>query len=390
MPTRAVLFRLMLWSLGLAAATGVAAVLFQGGDLVWRVVGTGLATAAACGLLIPTSVLIDRERTRASGLLGMAVVILEFLIALGLIWELLQGLLSSVPDADGKCILTMVLIGLAAPIIMLAIQVRRRTPHYVAAVFCTVATGIVLITFLIATWWPTHIFRSDEWWETGGTLLLFDALTTMALLQFSHETPRRWRWLGIVAALITCLMLLQHIWVGAGSDLAYVVFCGLLAVGCVVAHANMCLGPNLRPTQHWVRQGTILFAAVTAALIVLVIAKDKFREVPIDADLFGRFAAAAGIIAGCGTLALLVLARMNRKVDADPESHELSEVSLVCPRCRSKQSLPIGNSACLSCGLRISIRVEEPRCGTCDYLLRGLTSDRCPECGTPIAGLVAG
>src|SRR3990172_5249108 len=94
MPTRAVLLRLMLWSLGLAAATGVLAVLFQGGDLVWRVVGTGIATAAACGLLIPTSVLIDRERTRAGGLLGMAVVILEFLLALGLIWELLQGFLS--------------------------------------------------------------------------------------------------------------------------------------------------------------------------------------------------------------------------------------------------------------------------------------------------------
>jgi hypothetical protein len=185
-------------------------------------------------------------------------------------------------------------------------------------------------------------------------------------------------------------MWLVEIWDPIGSDLAFVIFCGFLAVGCVVAHANMCLGPLLRPTQRWVRQGTILFAVVTAALIVLVIAKDKFPEIPIDADLFGRFAAAAGIIAGCGTLALLVLARMNRKVDAEPESYELSEVSLVCPRCRRKQSLPTGDSTCPSCGLRISIRVEEPRCANCDYLLRGLTSDRCPECGTSIGSPVAG
>ncbi len=278
----------------------------------------------------------------------------------------------------------MVLIGLAAPIIMATMRVGRRTPHFVAAVFCTVATAILLVTFLIATWGGTFFYRNDAWWETGGTLLLFATLTTMTLLQLSAATPRPWRWLGIASALIACAMLMEHIWVGTGSDLGHVIFCGFLAIGCVVAHANLCLGPNLRPTQQWVRQGTILFSAVTAGLIVLFIAKDKFPEVPIDADLFGRFASAAGIIAGCGTLALLVLARMNRKVDAEPESYELSEVSLVCPRCRRKQSLPTGDSTCPSCGLRISIRVEEPRCVKCDYLLRGLISDRCPECGTPI------
>ena len=63
MPARTILLRLMLWSLGIAAAAGVLAVLFQGGALVVRIVGTGLVTAVACVLLIATSSLIDRERT---------------------------------------------------------------------------------------------------------------------------------------------------------------------------------------------------------------------------------------------------------------------------------------------------------------------------------------
>ena len=38
------------------------------------------------------------------------------------------------------------------------------------------------------------------------------------------------------------------------------------------------------------------------------------------------------------------------------------------------------------CGLKFHIRLEEPRCPKCDYLLFMLQSDRCPECGTPVRG----
>jgi predicted amidophosphoribosyltransferase len=30
------------------------------------------------------------------------------------------------------------------------------------------------------------------------------------------------------------------------------------------------------------------------------------------------------------------------------------------------------------------IKVDEPHCETCGYLLYRLKSDRCPECGTPV------
>lgn len=83
----------MLWSLGFAAVTGVAAVLFGGGDLIARVIGTGVATAAACGLMLPVAKLIDRAKTRPAGLLGMAVVCAEFLRALMLIWNVAKPLL---------------------------------------------------------------------------------------------------------------------------------------------------------------------------------------------------------------------------------------------------------------------------------------------------------
>ena len=100
--------------------------------------------------------------------------------------------------------------------------------------------------------------------------------------------------------------------------------------------------------------------------------------------MLSRCVGAAGILAGCGTLALVVLARLNRRVDYDPVSLDALEMVVFCPRCAKKQSIQIGQAECTQCALRIHVRVEEPRCPQCEYLLYRLTSDRCPECGALI------
>jgi hypothetical protein len=63
---------------------------------------------------------------------------------------------------------------------------------------------------------------------------------------------------------------------------------------------------------------------------------------------------------------------------------EIREITIICPGCDAKQTLPVGASSCSRCGLVIHTRIEEPRCAQCDYLLYMLKSDNCPECGTPV------
>jgi hypothetical protein len=124
---------------------------------------------------------------------------------------------------------------------------------------------------------------------------------------------------------------------------------------------------------------------LTAVFVDLVVIDDLWFPVGVSSDFLGRLAAAAGIVTGCGTMALVVLARLNRKVDYEPLSPELTHITVACPRCGKKQSVCLGDSVCVGCKLRISIQIEEPRCPQCGYLLYGLPSGRCPECGTVIS-----
>lgn len=60
-------------------------------------------------------------------------------------------------------------------------------------------------------------------------------------------------------------------------------------------------------------------------------------------------------------------------------------VTLTCPRCERIQPIRRPGGKCEECGLNIRIDFDEPRC-SCGYLLFGLTSDACPECGRSIRG----
>ena len=383
MPLRKILLKGMLWSLGFAAAAGVLAVLTQGGDLAWRVVGTGVATALACGCMLGAFPLIDREKTRSAGLLLMGAVTLEFLAGLVLIWELVRLLIGR--NWEEEIALTMVLFGLGAIVTAGLMGLRAQPFGRIAGTVGMVVTLAAFVLAMIAIWTPRLFAGHEDWWETCVTVWLGGNLAVLALVGCGTAERRPWRWAGVVASAVACVMLLVDIWVGVGSDPGFVVFCTLVGLGVVVGHANLSLRCPVTDSQRWVRSGTIVTTILTAVMIDLIVIDDKLLSLGVDLEVLVRIAGAAGIAAGCGTLALCVLARMNRQVDYEQLSRELTEMVVVCPRCGKKQSVRLGDSTCPGCKLRIAIRIEEPRCPQCDYLLYGLTSDRCPECGTLIS-----
>ena len=104
---RDICLKAMLWLLGTAAVIGVLTVLTASYDILGRVAGTIITTALAAGFLWPLSIMIDRAKSQAAGLLGAASVIVVYVLVIPLIWEL--------DREEEELAVTSLVIGLAAP-----------------------------------------------------------------------------------------------------------------------------------------------------------------------------------------------------------------------------------------------------------------------------------
>ena len=99
----------------------------------------------------------------------------------------------------------------------------------------------------------------------------------------------------------------------------------------------------------------------------------------------GRIIASSAVLIAAGTLAQPVMLRMAAsKLGEGAIRGRRACLSLGCPRCGAACALETNTpGACPACKLSIRVEVDEPRCG-CGFLLYGLESPACPECGAMI------
>ena len=125
----------------------------------------------------------------------------------------------------------------------------------------------------------------------------------------------------------------------------------LTSIGVVVAHTSLTLFVPLGPGQLWVRVGSSVAVVTTAVFLNLELLVSPASGI----SMLGRIAGAGGVVASCGTLALMVLARLNRRRHGDTVGGEVTEVTLFCPQCGKKQTLALGGAECSRCGLTIQV-----------------------------------
>lgn len=338
---RAMTLKAMLWLLGTAAVIGVLTVLTASYDILGRVAGTMLVTAFAAGFLWPLSFMIDRPKMLASGAFGMVAVVVVYSLVIPLIWELDQQ--------DDEILLSSLAIGLTAPVGMLTLLMIRFPEVQFAGRVGTVLYVVVLVVFFIAIWHPGGWRSREEWWECGAWLAVYGSLSVACLAGSVPSILLDWRWLGALTSAAAWYLIMAHEW---GQWLLYEKTITLAtSVAVVVGHTSLTLFVPLASRQVWVRIGTSMALATAAVFLNLELHLAPLRGI----SMLGRIAGAAGVVASCGTLALMVLARLNRGGRRAERAGDNAHITLFCPRCRTRQTIALGGAECPRCGQSIRV-----------------------------------
>jgi hypothetical protein len=264
--------------------------------------------------------------------------------------------------------------------------------HSGLALVCTVT--------LERRWWPILsrlgiilfaanfvLFVTIIWSTTSDSVIGREIATTLVLIGYyivaipPAALRERGRWLPIAYAALTCGalgfgMALIAIWAEEAESelfarltLVAAVFACSLSHTCLLGFARA-VSPNT-----WIVRTTAVCIWIVAAILSHAILVDDLAE------FRARVLGAAGVLDACGSLTLVVLARLKRVQKVEQLQSSAKEIELVCPRCTKRQVGSAGDSKCDDCGLKFRIEIEEPRCAHCGYLLWQLTERRCPECG---------
>jgi hypothetical protein len=266
--------------------------------------------------------------------------------------------------------------------------------HSGLALVCTVT--------LERRWWPILsrlgiilfaanfvVFVTIIWSTTSDSVIGREIATTLVLIGYyivaipPAGLRERGRWLPIAYGALVCGVLgfgmaLIAIWPQEAENewfarltLVAAVFTCSFSHTCLLGFARA-VSPNT-----WIVRATAVCIWILGAILSHGILVD-------DLTVFqARIAGAAGVLDACGSLMLVVLARLRRVQKLERLQTSEKELELICPRCMTRQVVHAGDSKCHECGLKFQIEIEEPRCARCGYLLWQLTERRCPECGQP-------
>jgi hypothetical protein len=388
MSPRRVLLLVMLLALAGCAALGMFALVAWSGEIIWKLVWTALSTAVATGMLLPLSLLVERPRVKAGGLCGMLTVIVCWLMLMVMIWG--GGIVGWNDDLFWRAFIlfwSTLLVGVPLMGALLVVSFPwARVAVWTFAAISAGAYALYILALLLPreNSWGMSAF-SWKFWVTGWCVQSIGAVASMLLVNIGCGDRRYFRWAGVVCCAVSLAIGIAGVWLEhSDSPLMGRIMALALIAAVAMAHINLLLMARLKPSQRWLKWGTMAFVLVAgaSAFIAVLLFSDLNN---IEDVMLMRLAAASTIAGGCGSLALIVLSLFNRNPEHAPRvATEFKEMTIFCPSCSTKQSVPLGDSTCRVCSLQISIKVMEPRCAGCGYLLYRIESDRCPECGSPI------
>ncbi len=348
------MLRIMLAALAVAAVAGVLAMLLSTGAVLIQVLGTAVMTAVAAALMMSCSLLTDREKARTAGLVGMAGVVIEFILGLVAVWG--EGL---VPDGVYT---SLIIIPCITPPAMFYLRMAAIPKGRVAGWTGVGVCAVVLALVSIPSWTSPDWSGYSNWLGTSFAIGGFGVLASASLAGAGYDR-RYWRYVGVLAAIVGAIAGTVGIWRDIHSgDIPFSI---ITCVAILLAHANLVVLCPLKPNRRWLAWGTIAAAILCGVLLEIVLISNGISGFTSDSgpdSLLARGGGALGIVAACGSLALLVLVVLNRRSEHKPILAVFEQFTLICPGCNRQQVFKAGESQCPTCLLHIKATFREPRC----------------------------
>ena len=251
---RHLLYLMLADALGFAGASGVAALIFGDTGTVWRCAGTGLAAAIAAAFMMPMAGWADAPATRAAGLTGMGLAIVELGLGAVLIWG--SFLPSNLLEFLSLGTLIIGVGGLLSVRFLKEIHADGwRLASRGGATSCAAAS----IVFLVAAYESSFNHTgstADEIAESALGLFLSGVIGSLALYTCPHlvkgwRSGNGWRFFGAAAAAVALGIVLYRTWGNANAfRAAWEV--GAYGLAAFVAHSNACLQARLVGWQRHV------------------------------------------------------------------------------------------------------------------------------------------
>jgi hypothetical protein len=373
MPLQRSLLRLILILLAAAAAAAIAAVFTGSTTILWRVVLTCAEAAVACAVIMRLSRFLERPAQRPAAVAGFASLLLSFGLALFCTWIDLLGF-----GDVGRLLGAAFAIAGFGWLGTAGLAMRERADRRLAGDVLAIVSGATLGVVLAAIW--------TEWSLLGRLAAAAGPPLIVGPLCLIGEAGwrRPWRFVGVALAVAAAAIGVQQAARARPDDAPWQWYTALCAALAAVTLSNLLMLARLSGGWWWLRAATIVSAFGAAAGITVSALSERTLSWAVFDQTIGRFTAAAGILAACGTLATVARQRLSRRFVVDAAGSSFDSVRLACPRCGRAQLAPVGESPCVGCRLLLSVRVSEPRCASCGYSLLDLRDDRCPECGHAI------
>jgi hypothetical protein len=286
-------------------------------------------------------------------------------------------LLGQFNETTARILLTLGGLALHSGVAMSCAAAIERRLWPKLSLFGLFAFGVNFCVLMAGIWWPGGLDApaARAMLTTGALLGYFVLAIPAADLQERHQ----WRLLsaaGLVACGVGFGMLLVCIWAEPTGDLTFAKLTGIVAViAASLAHTCLLVRVPGGASLDWLFRATVACVWAVAGMAAVAIWLEPEEEA------FFRVFGALGVMDASGTLSLLILAKLRQLGAAGGLQSTPARIDIACPRCTKRQVVDAGKARCCACGLKITIEIEEPRCGRCGYLLWQLPERRCPECG---------